>query len=143
MNKGFTLFELIIVLLLVGILSAYAVPRLSLDTIRETGFLQQALSSIQFAQKRAITSGCTITVNISSTSCLIAFTGAPAGCPAAGNIINPGSGNTNFCDSSVAAGSPSASFSFNNIGSPSSAQSINVGSGIIIVVAETGFTYEQ
>ena len=139
-HTGFTLFELIIVMLVVGILAAFAAPRLNLTTFRETGFLQQATAAIRYAQKQAVASGCTVNVSINSTQCLLAWAGTPAPCPNT-SLTNPATGNTNFCDDSTAAGTPAANFSFDNIGRPSSAQSINFGNGTIIVEAETGYVH--
>ena len=139
--KGFTLIELTVVLLILGILSAYIAPKLNLTGFKQTGFFQQALASIRFAQKRAITSGCTINITINSSTCSISFSGAPAGCPS-NTISNPGTGKTNFCSDSTAEGTPSASFSFDNIGRPSAAQTITFGSKTIQVVAETGYAYQ-
>ena len=136
-HAGFTLFELIIVMLVVGILAAFAAPRLNLTTFRETGFLQQATAAIRYAQKQAIASGCTVQVDISGSSCELNW----VGCAGNAALPNPATGNTNFCTESNAAGNPSANFSFDNIGRPSAAQSINFGNGIITVEAETGYVH--
>ena len=141
---GFTLFELVVVMRLVGILGVFVAPRLNLGTFREAGFYQQAFSAIRYAQKQAIASGCTVNVIINSTQCSLTWAGVPAppACPANGtNITNPASGKNNFCDDSTAAGSPSANFSFDHIGRPSAAQTITFGSRTIIVEAETGFAH--
>lgn len=140
-NNGFTFFELIIVILLVGILAAYTAPKLNLNTLRETGFYQQALSAIRYAQKQAIASGCTVNVTINTTQCLLSWTGVPGYCPST-SLANPATGNTNFCKDSNAAGSPSANFSFDNIGRPSAAQNINFGGKSILVEAETGYAHD-
>ncbi len=63
---GYSLFELIIVILLIGILAAYAVPRLEIDAFQSKGFFQQSLSSIRFAQKQAIATGCNVQVQFDS-----------------------------------------------------------------------------
>jgi MSHA pilin protein MshC len=136
-HSGFTLFELIIVMLIVGILAAFAAPRLNLTTFRETGFLQQATAAIRYAQKQAIASGCTVQVDISGSNCNLNW----VGCAGNASLRNPANNNTNFCSDSEPAGNPNASFSFDNIGRPSSAQSINFGNGIIIVEAETGYVH--
>jgi MSHA pilin protein MshC len=142
-HSGFTLFELIIVMLVIGILAAFAAPRLNLTTFRETGFLQQATAAIRYAQKQAIASGCTVNVSI-TTQCNVTWAGVPAPpvCPVNGtNITNPATGEPDFCAGSTAAGNPSANFTFDNIGRPSSAQNINFGNGTIVVEAETGYVH--
>ena len=142
---GFTLIELVIVMLLIGILGLYVAPKLNLTTFRETGFYQQAFSAIRYAQKQAIASGCTVNVTINTTQCLLIWTGVPAPpvCPVNGtNITNPASGKSNFCVDSTAEGSPSAIFTFDNIGRPSAAQTITFGSRSIVVEAETGYAHE-
>jgi MSHA pilin protein MshC len=141
---GFTLFELIVVMVLIGILGVFVAPRLNLTTFRETGFYQQAFSAIRYAQKQAIASGCTVNVTINTTQCLLTWAGVPAppDCPVNGtNITNPASGKNNFCTDSTAAGSPGASFSFDHIGRPSAAQTITFGSRTILVEAETGYVH--
>lgn len=140
-NAGFTLFELVIVILLVGILAVFAAPKLNLSTFRETGFYQQALSAIRYAQKQAVSSGCTVNVTINSTQCLLSLTGVPGSCPVT-SLTNPATGSTNFCTNSTAAGSPTANFTFDNIGRPSAAQNISFGSKNIIVEAETGYAHD-
>ena len=141
--SGFTLFELVVVIIVLGILAAIAIPRLSLDSYRDLGFYQQALATIRYAQKQAIASGCTVDVTITSTQCNLSWSGAPAGCPAAATpLVNPATNNTNFCNDSASAGGPAANFSFDNIGRPSAAQNINFGSNTILVEAETGYAHD-
>lgn len=139
------MIELVVVMLLIGILSIYVAPKLNLTTFRETGFYQQAFSTIRYGQKQAIASGCTVNVTINSTQCLLTWAGVPAPpvCPVNGtNITNPANGKNNFCADSTAEGNPSATFSFDNIGRPSAGQSINFGSSTILVEAETGYAHE-
>jgi MSHA pilin protein MshC len=142
--KGFTLVELAVILLVVGILAAIAFPRLNINTFREQGFVQQTVAAVRYAQKQAIGSGCNVQVNISASGCNLGFTGVPAGC-SAGSIINPVSRSTNFCLDSVAPSGSSfaAPFIFDNIGRPSGGgKTFNLGGRIIQVEAETGYTHE-
>lgn len=146
-QSGFTLIELIMVITLVSILAVYAIPKLDIDIYREAGFVQQASSSIRYAQKQAMNTGCEIDVSISATACNLNWNNplADANCPADNTtILNPGTVSTNFCSNSTpnsTAGLP-ANFTFDKIGRPSAAQSINLGNGTIVVEAETGFTHE-
>ena len=146
-NNGFSLIELVLVIVLVSIMAVYALPKLNIDIFRQSGYAQQAAASIRFAQKQAIASGCQITVSITAGGCSLNWynPSADGSCPANNTpIANPGSGNNNFCkDSSPASttGLP-ASFTFDKIGRPSAAQNINLGNKIIKVEAETGYTHE-
>ena len=137
---GFTLVELIVVILLVGIISAIVIPNLSLDSFRQTGGFQQGIAAIRFGQKLAITSGCQVDVSIATSNCTLTFNG----CTGAA-ISNPGSGNTNFCNNSDPGVNPSVNFSFDNIGAPvGGEQNITFAGGQTVrVEANTGFAYEM
>lgn len=138
-NNGFTLIELIAVILLVGILSAIVLPRISLDSFKESGGFQQGIAMTRFGQKLAISSGCTVDVMLDSTTCTLTFNGCTGT-----TILNPATGGTNFCASSDPGVSPTVNFSFNNIGAPiSGQQTINFGGGRVVTVeANTGFAHE-
>ena len=140
--KGFTLFELVIVILLVGILSAFVVPRINIAGFRSTGFTQQAITAIRYAQKEAISTGCSVTVEIDTVDadiCELKW----FGCAGNSNLTNPASGVTDFCANSTPEGSvPVVNFTYNRIGSPSAAQSITIDSRTIKVEANTGFAHE-
>ena len=148
--QGVTLIELVVVLILVGILAAYAAPRLDLDTFRESGFVQQASTTIRHAQKQAIGSGCQVTVLITAADCAIQWNGFPVGlgCPAAAtNIVNPATSLNNFCNNSTPESTADlpATIRFDNIGRPTAVVgdlTLNLGSRSIIIEPETGFTHE-
>jgi len=137
--RGFTLIELVVVILLVGILSALVIPRISFDRFRETGGFQQGIAMIRFGQKLAITSGCQVDVMLDSTTCTLTFNGCTGAV-----IPNPASGGTNFCANSNPGVSPTVNFSFDNIGAPiGGQQTINFSGGRVVTVeANTGFAHE-
>lgn len=136
---GFTLIELVIVILLVGILAVFIIPQLGLAGFRSAGYHQQALSAIRFAQKQAINSGCSVQVNISGGMCQLSW----SGCAGDAAIANPASGDTDFCADSEPQGvAPTANFTFDRIGAPSAGQSFSVDGRTIVVEANTGFTHE-
>lgn len=137
-QSGFSLIELTIVIILLGILSSFVVPRLNLSTFRETGGFQQGIAMIRFGQKLAITSGCQVNVSLSGNSCTLSFSGC-----AVSNISNPSTGQNNFCSDSTPAISPAVNFSFNSLGAPSAQQTINFSGGQSVTVeANTGFVHE-
>ncbi len=151
-KKGFTLIELIVVIILMGILAAYALPNLNLDGFREQGFEQQAMAAIRYAQKQAIGSGCEVIVSIAADGCTMSWNGSPPPptlvvCPAASPISNPASGLGDFCDDSTpnSTADLTTTISFDNIGSPTATAgdlSINLGSTTITIEPETGFAHE-
>jgi len=144
MNKpcGYTLFELVIIIVLLGILSVFVIPRIDLAGFRSTGFSQQALASIRFAQKLAISSGCGVEVEISGANpdvCQLRW----SGCAGNASIANPASGQNDFCADSTPIGvAPSVNFTYDLLGVPSSGQSFTVDGRTFIVEPNTGFVYE-
>ncbi len=150
LKKGFTLIELVVVILLISILGAFMLPKLNLSTFRESGFVQQSMAAIRYGQKQAIGSGCQVNVLITTADCTLQWNGLPValGCPAGGtNITNPATGLSNFCnDSTPESGTDlPTTIRFDNIGRPTALLgdlSLNLGSRIIIIEPETGFAHE-
>ena len=150
--KGFTLIELVIVILLLVVLASYIAPKLDLTIFKQTGFEQLAMSAIRYGQKQAIGSGCDVNVSINSASWNVKWNGTPAGigCLAANTpITNPATGQANYCNPDDSIPNSSADLPtiirFDNIGRPiaiSGDLNINLGSTIIIVEPETGFAHE-
>jgi len=63
--RGFTLLELVIVLVLLGALAAIALPRiLEGGGFRSAAFTEQAAAALRYGQRLAVASGCEIQVQI-------------------------------------------------------------------------------
>ena len=52
--RGFTLLELVMVLLLVGVLAVFVAPRFEVAVFNARGFADQVGAALRFAQKAAI-----------------------------------------------------------------------------------------
>ena len=138
-NTGFSLIELIVVIVLLGVLATIIIPNLNLGGFREAGGFQQGVAMIRLGQKLAITSGCQVDVSLNGNSCTLAYSGC-----AASSISNPATGQSNFCSDSTPSISPAVNFSFNSLGAPiTGQQTINFAGGQSVTVeANTGFVHE-
>ncbi len=156
-NSGFTLIELIMTMLLISILAVYAAPKLDIFLFRNTNFFLQATSSIRYAQKQAIATGCNVEVNINASGCNLVWSNpgdADTNCPNDDVAINsPSNGTADFCQNSTPAAAPTltpdpnmdGTFIFDNIGrpSPNNQYDLDTGTQTIRVEAETGYTHEN
>lgn len=58
--RGFTIIELITVLVIVGALAIFVAPRLNPEGFDRYGFRKEVLSAARYAQKTAMASGCDV-----------------------------------------------------------------------------------
>ncbi len=155
MRSGFTLIELVMIILVLSILAVYVAPKFDITIFRNSNFLLQAKSSIRYAQKQAVASGCNVELNINASGCNVEWSNpsADSSCPADTTPINsPSNGSANFCNNSTPSATPTGgNFRFDNIGRPMDtsdnllaiAKSIVIGDRTILVEAETGYTHEN
>lgn len=95
--RGFTLVELIMVLIILGVLAAFAAPRLfDRQNFTSRGFHDETLAILRYAQKTAIAQRRAVCVNLASTGIslrMFVANPAPASCAAASAaqapVLNP------------------------------------------------------
>lgn len=76
-SRGFTLVELILVIVVLGILAAVVGPRFfDRRVFDDRMFYEEALAALRHAQKRAIAGGCPVRVQVSSTEYSLSFAAA-------------------------------------------------------------------
>lgn len=66
-SSGFTLVELVTVILLIGILSAVALPRFfDATAFKSRGFYDEVVGAARYGQKLAVASGCDVRLSLSA-----------------------------------------------------------------------------
>lgn len=55
--KGFTLVELIIIIVLVGILAVFVVPKIDIETFKESADVDRFLANVRYAQHKSMITG--------------------------------------------------------------------------------------
>lgn len=142
MQKGFTLIELIAVMIIIGILAVVVVPRFADQSAFETmGFHDETLSQLRFAQKTAIAQRRTVCLALNPTGVALTIvpTALSVDCSTAVPLQAPNAlrGGT---------GLSSAPSSFSYLASGATDQSSNIaitisGADPITVDAVTGYAY--
>jgi len=124
---GFTLLELVIVIVISGILSFMAIGRLN-DTgeVNAHGFAEQVASTLRFAQQAAVSQRRLIYINASaSNGSVTACLDSALAC--AQPLSAPGGSNLAVqAPASVTLTSTAAQFSFDGLGRPSVASQIQI-----------------
>jgi MSHA pilin protein MshC len=124
---GFTMLELIIVILIAGILSFTAIGRLN-DTgeVNAHGFAEQIASTLRFAQEAAVAQRRLMYVNVNAGSGLVdACLDSSNAC--AQPLAAPGGGTLAVqAPGGIVMSTSTAQFSFDGLGQPSTASQIQI-----------------
>ena len=149
-SHGFTLVELVVTLIIVGILAVVAIPKLvGLGAYNTLGFYDRVASGIRFAQKQAIAKRRNVCLTFTANSVTFRFaSSAGATAPCDGDLAGP-NGVAPYVLAPDPGGvgavifSPTPTdFQFDALGRPTVGQTITVsgdGSKTLSVEQETGY----
>ena len=135
--KGFTLIELVVIMILVGIMAVAALPRFADQSSFESrGFRDETLAMLRYAQKSAIAQRRTVCVNVASTGVTLTMVAA------AGATTCPGGPLTLPFTPQGGTGLSGSGFHYLASGAPSAGVTLSVaGADPITVEAVTGYAH--
>lgn len=141
-QRGFTLIELIMTMVIIGILAVVAAPRFfDNGMFQSRGFADQVQATLRYAQKAAIAQHRFVCVAFTNNSITLS-TGATAACGTP--LVSPSGDAVINAPAGVVFGSVPVNFNFNALGTPSLAQTIGIAGATnsITVEAETGYVHQ-
>ena len=147
-QAGFTVLELVVVMVVIGILAVVVLPRLTLfDGFDQLGYRDRVRATLEYARKSAVAQRRKVQVTLAANSVTVLIASdVPEG--AAGNtfdrnLVLPGSNSNSFTAPAGVTLSPAAVLVFDDWGQPSAGGSFSItGSGEPIVVeAVTGYVH--
>ena len=135
--RGFTLAELVIVIVIAAILAAIAIPQFNQPAIDAAWFHEQARAGVRYAQRTAVAQRRPVFVVVEAGPALALCYADPCGA----RVRELATGN-NFvltAPTGVALSISVSPLSFNGLGQPSAAATVTVGARTITINAETGY----
>jgi MSHA pilin protein MshC len=146
-QHGFTLIELVLVIVLTGVLAIYVVPSFNSADYNARGFHDQMLALLRYGHKSAVAQRRTVCVGFTADTVTLRVVAAAesADCTASQPLAGAGGSSTVQARAGVQfEGVVPAAFSFDALGQPTGARQIRVeGTGRTITVeAFTGFVHD-
>jgi MSHA pilin protein MshC len=160
-QSGFSLIELVMVIVVMGVLAAVAVPKIvGVSAFNGRGFHDQTLAYLRFAQKTAVAQRRTVCVSFSSTSVTLSMASVAGtfDCASPATLVGPQgespvvlNAKSGISIGIAGSGSVPAAFNFNSLGEPISstgtAQAVQVlqvsgAANTITIESSTGYVHD-
>lgn len=139
-QRGFTLVELILVMVVIGILAAVAGPRFfERNVFDERIYFEETLAAVRYAQKVAVASGCLIRVEVDDNGYRLNYATACDTQAANTPVADPAGGAYQAGNPHKVSVVPALSVRFDALGSADRLQATTVGGTFVMTVHETGF----
>lgn len=144
--SGFTLAELVVVMLIIGVLAVAVIPRfVDRQTFDSRGFYDQTLAALRYAHKAAIAQRRTVCVGFGANSVTFTIASAAGSSTCDADLTGP-AGDSPFqitAATGVAYTGTPSNFRFNGAGQASVGQTLQVSgeASTITVERETGYVH--
>ena len=127
-SAGFSLFELIIVVVLLSILSVFSLSRLfDQEDFAARGFFDDTVNAVRFAQKLAISTGCDVRVSTVAAGYSLLQSSTCTANDFPNPVVNPANRGNNYQNLNLPSGfsfAPATSITFNARGIPDSGSDV-------------------
>ena len=135
-DAGYSMIELVVVLVISAILAAFAIPYLQKPAIDATWFSEEVRAAVRYAQRQAVAQRRAVHVEVQPTQLRVCY---DAGCASPLVRTTDGQAYVLTAPAGVTLG-PATTFSFNGLGQ-SAGIVISVGGQSVTVTAETGYVH--
>ena len=139
-QQGYTLLELVLVIVLLGILAAIALPKFDSQATNAAWYYEQVRSAIRYAQRTAVAQRRCVFVTVSATQVSLFY--GDASCALSATPVTQLADGQSYMlpapTGAIVSGAP-GTFGFNGLGQPTSAATVSISGRAIVVSVETGY----